>query len=300
MSKLVETAQSSARKTRDLSLDHSARGIPERLCRVPERSCIFTYHEILPADSTYLYRVTTSTFENHLSFISSAGADSLTGNVPLITFDDGHRSNYENAFPILERFGATATFFVLAGRVGSDANYISWEQAREMALAGHMLASHGWSHRILTKCSSSELDREVSDSKSEIEDRLGIAVDSISAPGGRWDERVADACAGAGYKYFFHSNPWVPVNHRIGIRLQGRHMVTGYMDTQHLRKLLGISGMERQYFRARYASKERVRLILGDHLYHKLWCWVANWSHGEGMELEVDGNASTKGESNPS
>jgi peptidoglycan/xylan/chitin deacetylase (PgdA/CDA1 family) len=295
VSKLIETAQSSAATNRELVLDYSNRTDANAMSALVERPCLFTYHEILPASSTYLYRVTSATFENHLSFMSSVSKNSSAGTVPQITFDDGHRSNYENAFPILERFDLKATFFVLAGRVGSNTNYISWEQAREMTLAGHCVASHGWSHRMLTQCRSPELDRELSGSKREIEDQLGVEVDSISAPGGRWDERVVEACAAAGYKYFFHSNPWPSISPRNRIRLQGRHMVTGRMDSQQLWKLMQISGMKRQYFRTRYAAKERVRLMLGDQLYHKLWCWVANWNPGEGMELEVDGNANSRG-----
>ena len=50
----------------------------------------FTYHEILPDDSKYLYRVNSAAFEKHLAFISSLTA------APQISFDDGHYSNYEN------------------------------------------------------------------------------------------------------------------------------------------------------------------------------------------------------------
>jgi peptidoglycan/xylan/chitin deacetylase (PgdA/CDA1 family) len=297
MSDLVETDKPSVSAKRESLSDDWNLGDLEALATAGEKSCILTYHEILPENSTYIYRVTNSLFEKHLSFISSLREKSSAQVVPQITLDDGHRSNYENAFPILERFDVKATFFVLAGCVGTNANYFRWEQARELASAGHRVASHGWSHRMLTQCSSPELDQEISQSKREIEDRLGVEVHSISAPGGRWDERVVDACTRAGYKYLFHSNPWVPVSPRIDIRLQGRHMVTGRMDSQYLRKLMQMSGVERRYLRARYAAKERVRLILGDQLYHKLWCWIANWSPGEGMELEVEGRANANGKS---
>ena len=262
MNELDETLQSSAAAKRELPLDYSDRAKPDTMGAPVERTFLFTYHEIVPEDSTYLYRVTCSAFENHLAYFSLARENSLAGTTPKITFDDGHRSNYENSFPILERFGAKATFFVLAGQVGSNENYISWEQAREMAAAGHHIASHGWSHRTLTQCNSSDLVREVSDSKREIEDRLGTAVDSLSVPGGRWDFRVADACACAGYKYLFHSNPWAPAGIRSGLHLQGRHMVTRRMDSQVLRRHMQIGGAERQLLRARYAAKELVRRLL--------------------------------------
>ena len=295
MSKSAETARSSVTANRELPLDYSGGRKQETLGPVAERSCLFTYHEIIPADSRYLYRVTSSTFENHLSFISSVRKNPSATAVPQISFDDGHCSNYENAFPMLERFGLKATFFVLAGRIGTPGAYISWGQAREMASAGHRIESHGWSHRILTQCSSLELDQELSDSKREIEDRLGVEVDSISAPGGRWNERVVDACVRAGYNCLFHSNPWAPVSLRKEIRVQGRQMVTGQMDALQLQKLMRIGRIERNYLRARYAAKERARLVLGEQLYHKLWCWIANWNPEEGVEVEITGRANAGG-----
>jgi hypothetical protein len=289
MTDSADITQSSVITKRELPLEYSDQGRADTVGTPDGQTCVFTYHEIQPEDSKYLYRVTSTAFENHLSMVSSIRGNSFAGTEAQITFDDGHRSNYENAFPILERFGWNATFFVLAGGVGSSPNYISWKQAREMALAGHHVESHGWSHRILTQCSSLELELELSGSKREIEDRLGTEVDSISMPGGRWDERVVEACADAGYKKLFHSNPWMPCSSRIGLHLHGRHMVTGRMDSRQLQELMLIRGTRRQYHRARCVAKERFRQMLGDHIYHKLWCWLANWNPGEGLGLEVDG-----------
>ena len=68
--------------------------------------CVLAYHEILPQDSKYLYRVTTSQLREHLSFLASLNPPSKDETItPVITFDDGHRSNFEEAFPLLEQFG---------------------------------------------------------------------------------------------------------------------------------------------------------------------------------------------------
>jgi len=252
---------------------------------------VLTYHEILPSPSQYLYRVMSAQFQAHLSLLSSGILQAvLPEHAPLITFDDGHRSNFEQAFPLLEQFGLKATFFVLAGCVGSTDKYISWNEARQMVAAGHRVESHGWSHRLLTQCSHEELEEELVRSKRELEDRLGSQVSAISAPGGRWDDRVVDACGRAGYKYLFHSNPWPPAVTRKGIRLQGRHMVTGRMGPKELQRLIQPGEGQQLYFRSLYGAKEQVRAVLGDRLYHKFWCWLANWSPGEGMEVEIAGD----------
>lgn len=251
--------------------------------------CILAYHEILPVISEYRYRVTNGQFKEHLALLSSAPLRSITkGDLPFITFDDGHRSNFEQAFPLLEQFGQKATFFVLAGCIGSDDKYISWEQARQLVAAGHRVESHGWCHRLLTQCGHADLERELTQSKREIEDRLGVEVAAISTPGGRWDDRVVKACARAGYKYLFHSNPWIPVSSQQGVSLLGRHMITGHMGPKELAKLVQVGGIRRLYCRIRYGTKELVRAMLGDRFYHTIWCWFANWKPGEGTELEIE------------
>ena len=50
----------------------------------------------------------------------------------VITFDDGYKSTYDLAFPILKRYGLTATFFVTTGFIGSDD--LLWVDQLEIAL----------------------------------------------------------------------------------------------------------------------------------------------------------------------
>jgi Polysaccharide deacetylase len=252
-----------------------------------DQRCFFTYHDVLVTESKYLYGVSSTAFAGHLSRISSALNLSPSA-MPIVSFDDGHRSNYEQAFPILERFRVKATFFILAGRIGKSPNYMSWAQVREICAAGHHLKSHGWSHRILTQCGGSELNHELTDSKHEIEQRLGVEVDSISAPGGRWNARVAEACARAGYYHLYHSNSSASVQSLKGLSLHGRLMVTRKMGPDRLVGAMRTKGMRRWILQARYGTKEGVRSALGDRLYHKIWCWLANWDPEDGMEVRVE------------
>lgn len=67
-------------------------------------------------------------------------------------------------------------------------------------------------------------------------------------------------------------------------------MVTSRMGPKELQKLLQSGEGRKLYFRFLYGAKERVRAMLGDRLYHKFWCWLANWSPGEGMEVEINGD----------
>ena len=72
----------------------------------------------------------------------------------MITFDDGYKSNYTLAFPILKQYGFKATIFVIGVSIGKDTYkdtgvamypHFSLEQAKEMSDSGLItIASHGY------------------------------------------------------------------------------------------------------------------------------------------------------------
>jgi peptidoglycan/xylan/chitin deacetylase (PgdA/CDA1 family) len=246
------------------------------------------YHEISPEASEYRYSVSAKQFGEHLVALSSASRPIRDRAIPQITFDDGHRSIFDYAFPLLQKSALKATFFVVTAFVDSNDQCVSWDQLRELVSAGHQVQSHGWSHRLLTRCSRRELEIELIKSKREIEDRLGVEITALSAPGGRFDKSVIATCRKAGYSELYHSNPWIPDRTIHDVRLKGRVMVTNGMDGSALCSHTQASRIRKLYFRARYAGKSKLRTLLGDEVYHKLWCSLANWKPGSGIELRVD------------
>ena len=75
-------------------------------------------------------------------------------------------------------------------------------QIEELALEGHVIASHTWSHRILSSLSSSERDRELRSSKEYLEALLNTSIDCIVYPYGgenEVDAKTVQAAMAAGY-----------------------------------------------------------------------------------------------------
>ena len=75
----------------------------------------------------------------------------------MITFDDGYRSVYEEAFPVLERYGMCATVFLTVGedegkepasRLPSLNGHpmLSWSEIREMNSAAMGVGAHTLTH----------------------------------------------------------------------------------------------------------------------------------------------------------
>ena len=86
-----------------------------------------------------------------------------------LTFDDGWKSVREQALPILQRYNAPATEYILTGVVGKDSEYMNLPDLRHLADAGHQIASHSVNHFDLTKLRPRAVGREVRDSKKFLE-----------------------------------------------------------------------------------------------------------------------------------
>jgi peptidoglycan/xylan/chitin deacetylase (PgdA/CDA1 family) len=65
----------------------------------------------------------------------------------VLTFDDGYRDAFENAFPILQKYGFVGTFFIITDRVTfGEPAYATWDQIVEMHNAGMDIQSHTRTH----------------------------------------------------------------------------------------------------------------------------------------------------------
>lgn len=245
----------------------------QRNCRM---SPYLAYHEITAAKSGYLYGISTRQFKEHLRCVQRLTTMSRSRSNFHITFDDGHVSQYDHAFPVLQELSMNATFFVTAGWTGKRPGYMTWKQLAELARCGHEVQSHGWSHTLLTQCSAKELQIELLRSKRDLEDHLGAKVNAISLPGGRWNRRVLEACRESGYEQVFTSDPWMVSEDVMGLQIAGRWMVTRNMNAQRIHFLLRGKGAALYLLRAKHLAKETAKLMLGDNAYRSLWRMWAN------------------------
>ena len=126
----------------------------------------------------------------------------------MITVDDGYRSFYNIAYPILKRYGFTATMFVYTNFVGVSSKAITWDQLREMKANGFTIGSHTIAHSDLTKQDESETEKaymerlrhEILDSKKIIDRKLKQDTFFFAYPFGRANQAAMIMAHQAGYK----------------------------------------------------------------------------------------------------
>ena len=188
-----------------------------------------------------------------------------------ITFDDGHLSNLEAA-DILEEFGLRATFFVAVGWIGSP-GYMSWRDLRGLTARGHSIQSHTVSHTFLTQCSNDVVYDELRLSKQLLEEHLGLRVDEIAVPGGRWNRAVVHAAKRIGYQRVLTTDPWRRPINVDGFEVVGRHNITAQTNVEWLIDYLNAT-KPMLLSRAAFLFKRAAQKTLGDANYHRLWALI--------------------------
>jgi|LakMenEpi03Aug12_release.lakeMendotaPanAssembly.Ray.scaffolds.fasta_scaffold152714_2 peptidoglycan/xylan/chitin deacetylase (PgdA/CDA1 family) len=118
----------------------------------------------------------------------------------LLTFDDGYRDNYANAFPLLRDRRMTATFFVVMEFINQERpEYLTWEMVREMHTGGMAIEVHGVDHTTLRKRSRADLEFQALRSYETLQDRLGVRPRFLSYPAGEYDADTIAIFQAAGY-----------------------------------------------------------------------------------------------------
>lgn len=163
--------------------------------------------------------VSTQRFSNHIMYLKEKGFTFLrlkdirrylNGDLKLpkksivLTFDDGFKDNYTNAYPILKSHGISGTFFVtvmaleqneLLGHHKNYLNlpresekdiaeriYLSCDDLREMHKNGMDIGSHGMTHSRISKLGRDAKVYELSKSKERIESEIDTEVELFSYP----------------------------------------------------------------------------------------------------------------------
>lgn len=182
------------------------------------RVVALTFHDVasdgaVSAHSDALYRITADDLEALLSRLRRLGYRTVSsrrfrawqqgsGMLPeravVLTFDDGYASHFDVVASLLLRYRFGGTFFISVDHIGRP-GHVTWEQLKKLVFLGMEIGSHGMSHRPLTGLSRLELDEELVKSKRMLEERLGIPVRALAAPGGFWSAAVAESAQRAGY-----------------------------------------------------------------------------------------------------
>ena len=139
-----------------------------------------------------------------------------------LTFDDGNASDVVHALPALRDRGLTATFFVVAARVG-EPGFLDADDIGRLRDAGMTIGSHGMRHRPWRRLGASELHEELVDARRMLEDIVGTRVTEAACPFGSYDRAALRTLRGAGYRRVYTSDrgsarhdDWIQARNTVG------------------------------------------------------------------------------------
>ncbi|PYK49121.1 MAG: hypothetical protein DME20_07625 [Verrucomicrobia bacterium] len=207
------------------------------------QTIIFCYHLLVDKVRYPGTEITPAAFEAQMKELKDRGITVIPmqdllawkrgeKNIPprcaVITFDDGYKSQYEVAWPVMKKYGYPFTMFIYTegvrgGSLGGG-GAITWEQLADMRDNGVDIEAHTATHQDLreghtitlaspggkktrTKLTGPQYEQwvrnEVVGSKELLEQRLGIKVNCFAVPFGNYNEHVKELARNAGYEAMF-------------------------------------------------------------------------------------------------
>lgn len=223
---------------------------------------VLSYHNFSLDRSTSRMTVTKAAFEEQMKLLRDKGyrvisMDQLfdfldfTAQIPkksvVITIDDGWRSAYDIALPILKEYGYPATLFVYTDLIVGSQKTLSWELVQELAKNGIDVQGHTKTHRNLTLLDKKEsfteyfeaIAKELSESARVIKAKVGKDIKYLSYPNGETNHLVIELVRKYGYRGAFtvrrEGNPFFIHDYRVN-----RSMIYGDFDLNQFDKNLTV------------------------------------------------------------
>jgi peptidoglycan/xylan/chitin deacetylase (PgdA/CDA1 family) len=196
----------------------------QRIDRLP----ILMYHRVSPTglDANTRYRVTPKLFEEQLRYLRDAGYATVTPTEwrtsverrkplakksVLLTFDDGFVDFADFAWPLLKKYGFSATVFLVTDLVGKTNAWdaaagetlplMNWATIKRLRSEGCVFGSHTATHQPLTSLTPTEIVRQAARSRATMCRELNENIDTIAYPFGDTDAVVAHLFGAVGYTF---------------------------------------------------------------------------------------------------
>ncbi len=194
---------------------------------------------------------------------------------PVLTFDDGHLSNYDAALSLVEKNLGYGDFFVNPAMVGKK-DFMSWAQLRELSRLGMSIQSHSYEHIYLSDYAKKDQLYQLKRSKLEIEDKIGVGVLILAPPGGRYNKVTEKVAKELGYQSIAISKPgvWKKKDQylipRIPVMVHDSVMKLSECSEprskyiRNLQKKYYITGLAKKSLGNKVYEKIRERIIGGD------------------------------------
>jgi peptidoglycan/xylan/chitin deacetylase (PgdA/CDA1 family) len=218
------------------------------------RIAVLGYHDFSETEPETAMRIRTSKFREQLETIRELGLavipmsdfiawkngeKSIPEKSVLITIDDGWKSVYTDAYPILKEFGYPYTIYLYKDYIDGGGKALTTTMIRELIKNGATIGCHSSSHpypqTVKKYLSHGEkeydqfLNVEMSDSKRFLEQKFKKNVPTYAYPGGFFTEEMLRKAEQVGYSHLFTVQPG-KVNRNSPNNILPRYIILGNYD----------------------------------------------------------------------
>jgi len=184
-----------------------------------------TYHKVSEEREWGITTTTPRQFKAQIDRLDRLGFSFSTirnsekaDNPILVTFDDGYNCVKEHALPVLDEYGGVGTVFAITGYVGKmnswdyfpeskQIGHMDWSDLQALSQRGWEIGSHGLTHRRMIHMDRTTIQKELRNSKKELESRLGEEIVTFCPPFNAWNSELLYEVEQAGYKKMAISYP---------------------------------------------------------------------------------------------
>ena len=248
---------------------------------------ILTFHRLSKCKESNKYIVTEEDFVVYLEYLAKHNFNCILAEdcsnllfermydqpekIVMITFDDGHATDYTIALPILKKYNLKATFFITTDFIGQE-GYLNPQQIEALADSGMSVHSHAKTHLFLDELSDDQIKIELEESKKNLENILGKPVRYISMPGGRYNRKVIEIAKQTNYSIMFCSIPYYFKNIEE-MNVIGRCMVKYNHNNSRSNffRIIKSRNVGQKKMKFYYYFKYFLKKCLNGKLYYFLW-----------------------------
>lgn len=245
----------------------------EALLQDSKNRIVLMYHDLFsdsPDESGFIsrganhYKIQSSLFEQQVKYVKE---HSLEYKV-LFTFDDGGKSMYDLAAPILEKFGIQGVFCIPTNYIDKS-NFLTRQQISDLSRRGHIIASHSDTHPYNMQLLESEQHHsEWSNSIKVLSEIIGSSVRVASIPNGFYSQVDIDDLSSHGVSCVFTSTPSEKKRDKCTIVI-GRYAVTNKTTWKTFTYIID-SPLYRSYLSARQNALDCIKRLLGFKVYSSI------------------------------
>ncbi len=188
---------------------------------------ILTYHNFTK-DEGSSYSINIIEFEKQLDYLAAHNYSVISllellkglknGHLPpkpvVVTIDDGFKSTFTLAYPVLKKYNFPATLFIYTDFIEKNSNSLTWGEIKEMTENNLEIGSHTLSHCNLLQYKENEnyenylarIKKEIFLSKEILESKIGDKVKFFAYPYGIYSPTIKNLVIQADYEGILNAN----------------------------------------------------------------------------------------------